>query len=83
MPIDRCYCYEVRLARLKRVAEETGARSVVALQEHVEFGKNCRLCHPYVRRMLRTGETAFEEMIRDEDEPAERNRREENRRITP
>lgn len=67
--IDRCYCYEVRFARLKRVVEETGAESVAALQEHVEFGKNCRLCHPYVRQMLRTGEVAFEEVIREEDEP--------------
>ncbi|PSQ85079.1 MAG: (2Fe-2S)-binding protein [Bacteroidetes bacterium QS_1_65_9] len=70
MPIDRCYCYEVRFTRLKRVAEETEARSVEALQEHVTFGANCRLCHPYVRRMLRTGETVFEEVIRAEDEPA-------------
>lgn len=68
--IDCCYCYEVRFARLKRVAEDTGADSVEALQEHVEFGKNCQLCHPYVRRMLRTGQTSFGEVVREEDEPA-------------
>ena len=65
MNIDRCYCYEVRLARLKRVAEATDADSVAALQERVEFGKNCQLCHPYVRRMLQTGEVVFEEVIRE------------------
>lgn len=67
MHIDRCYCYEVRFARLKRVAEESGADSVAALQEHVTFGENCQLCHPYVRRMLRTGQVTFDEVIREED----------------
>ncbi|PSQ98408.1 MAG: (2Fe-2S)-binding protein [Bacteroidetes bacterium QS_9_68_14] len=65
MNIDRCYCYEERFARLKRVAEATGADSVAALQEHVEFGRDCQLCRPYVRRMLQTGEVVFEEVIRE------------------
>lgn len=55
--VDRCICYDVRLAGLKEVAEETGADSVAELQEHVEFGHNCRMCHEYVRHMLKTGET--------------------------
>jgi len=66
MTIDRCYCYQKTFDTLKAVAEETGASSVEALQEHVTFGKNCQLCHPYVRRMLRTGETVFHEVL-DED----------------
>jgi bacterioferritin-associated ferredoxin len=69
MKIDRCYCFEKRFADLKTVAEETGAATVQDVQQHVEFGKNCRLCHPYVRRMLRTGQTSFERIIREEDEP--------------
>lgn len=71
MPIDRCYCYQQTFAALKDVADETGAASIKALQEHVLFGQNCELCHPYVRRMLDTGETSFEEVIRAEDETAD------------
>jgi bacterioferritin-associated ferredoxin len=67
--IDRCYCYQKTFCEIKEVAETTGADSVAALQQHVEFGLNCGLCHPYVRRMLRTGETSFSRIIRDEDEP--------------
>jgi len=37
-----------------------GAKSVEQLQSHVEFGKNCGLCLPYVRLMLQTGKTSFE-----------------------
>lgn len=69
MKIDRCYCFQKRFADLKAVAEETGAVTVQEVQQHVEFGHNCGLCHPYVRRMLRTGQTSFDRIIREEDEP--------------
>ena len=72
MNVDRCYCFQKTFAALKAVAEATGATSVAALQEHVEFGQQCKLCHPYTRRMLRTGETVFHEIIEEADEPVER-----------
>ena len=68
MDIDRCYCYQQRFSTLKRIAEETGADSVESLQSHVQFGENCRLCHPYVRRMLKTGQTVFHDVIDPETE---------------
>ena len=67
--IDRCYCFGRTFAELKDVAEETGERTVAGLQEHVLFGERCMLCHAYVRRMLRTGETVFSEIVTDADEP--------------
>lgn len=60
--VTRCVCYSKSFKELKKIARKTGARSVTDLQQHVEFGLNCRLCHPYVRRMLETGETVFEVM---------------------
>ena len=69
--IDRCYCFGQRFADLKAAAEATGADSVPELQAHVVFGQRCRLCHPYVRRMLRTGETVFHEIVTEVDEPGE------------
>lgn len=73
MPIDRCYCYQQSFETLKAVADDTGATSIEALQAHVTFGKNCELCHPYVRRMLETGKTVFHEVIRTELEGDESN----------
>jgi hypothetical protein len=67
--IDRCYCFQQTFAALKEVADGTGAGSVEALQAHVVFGQRCRLCHPYVRRMLRTGTVVFTEIITEADEP--------------
>jgi bacterioferritin-associated ferredoxin len=66
MNVDRCYCYQKTFADLKAIADETGADSIEALQAHVTFGENCQLCHPYVRRMLDTGEIVFHEVIEAE-----------------
>ncbi len=71
MHIDRCYCFQKTFAELKTVAEATGATHVAALQEHVVFGQQCTLCHPYVRRMLRTGTTVFHEVVTETDEPTD------------
>lgn len=70
MRIDRCTCFEQPFAALKAVAEATGATTLPDLQRHVTFGQQCRLCHPYVRRMLRTGEVVFSEIITEATAPS-------------
>jgi bacterioferritin-associated ferredoxin len=69
MRIDRCLCFDIPFARLKEAARVHGATNVLELQEHARFGEQCRLCHPYVRRMLRTGETVFHQILTEEEEP--------------
>lgn len=69
MRIDRCICYDRTFDELRRVAEANSAHSIDALQRYIDFGLQCELCHPYVRRMLRTGETWFGSILTDEDEP--------------
>ena len=66
MQITRCVCYDKTFAELKGIAEKHGCKSIEGLQRHVEFGLNCRLCHPYVHRMLKTGETVFREILIEE-----------------
>lgn len=61
--INRCICSRVLFSDLKKEAESSGADTLEALQDRREFGVNCRLCHPYVRRMLRDGTTEFREII--------------------
>lgn len=69
MHIDRCYCHQTLFADMKPIADATGATTVPTLQAHADFGNGCQLCHPYVRRMLRTGETVFHEIVTAQDEP--------------
>jgi len=63
--IDRCNCFHFTFAELKDVADATGATTVPELQQHLHFGEQCQLCHPYVRRMLRTGEVVFSEILNE------------------
>lgn len=61
--VDRCQCFQQSFSLLKDMAKQTGCMTIPDLQHHIEFGKNCALCHPYVKRMLETGETVFHEII--------------------
>jgi bacterioferritin-associated ferredoxin len=58
--VTHCICFDKSFAQLKEVANANNVHDLEALQQCVEFGQKCRLCHPYVRRMLRTGQTEFE-----------------------
>ncbi len=69
MRIDRCHCFRITFAELKAVAEAAGVRDGGRLSAHVDFGRKCGLCRPYVRRMLRTGETVFHKVVTEADEP--------------
>ena len=42
------------------------------LMRETGCGAQCGLCRPYLRRMLRTGETEFHELLSDESSGAER-----------
>jgi len=55
--VNKCVCFKVSFEKLKKISDETGANSVEELQQHIDFGRNCKRCHPYVRLMLRTGQT--------------------------
>ena len=70
MTIDRCLCHGTLFADMAEAAEASDARTIPALQDNIDFGHGCQLCHPYVRRMFRTGETAFHEVVNEADEPA-------------
>lgn len=57
--IDRCVCFDLTFDRLKETAETHDCKTISELQTVVHFGQQCRLCHPYVEKMLRTGRTCF------------------------
>lgn len=58
MNVDRCVCFEVSFARLKQYADAHGG-GYEALRQEFNCGRGCGLCIPYIREMLRTGETSF------------------------
>lgn len=63
MHIDRCVCYNITFEQLKTIQQNTGATSIQDLQQHLYFGGKCEMCHRYVSKMLRTGQTVFHELL--------------------
>ena len=59
MPVDRCICHQISFEEVKKIAEEEEYTSVEELRAEKICSTNCKLCGPYVERMLRTGETEF------------------------
>lgn len=64
--ITKCLCFDVEFSELLRRARKIGATTIPELQEEITFGKRCRLCHPYVKRALLTGESVFTELLFDD-----------------
>ncbi len=72
--IDRCYCEQKTFAYLVSVAhQERLTLGGLAAQEGC--GTHCGWCVAYLRRALRTGETAFHELLDKEplDDQADQN----------
>lgn len=60
--IDRCVCLHQPFVDLLLRARAAGY-GLEDLMAHTGCGDQCGLCRPYLRRMLRTGETVFHEII--------------------
>ncbi len=60
--VSGCICRRMPFERLLPLAREHGW-DVTALGRETGCGEQCGLCRPYLRRMLRTGETGFSELL--------------------
>jgi bacterioferritin-associated ferredoxin len=63
--IDRCICRATPFSDLLPMAQAKGWK-LDDLMRETGCGAQCGLCRPYLRRMLRTGETAFSELLAPE-----------------
>lgn len=63
--VDRCRCHGKTFSALKQVANHLEINSLKELEAEVEFGQQCDLCRPYVRKMLKTGDVSFTSLITD------------------
>ena len=62
LQITMCVCMRMPFARLLPIARERGW-DLESLMRETGCGDNCGLCRPYLKRMLRTGETLFTEIV--------------------
>jgi bacterioferritin-associated ferredoxin len=59
-PVRACICYPHSFQTLLRMARQYQWQTVEEITEAVQCGSGCGSCRPYLKRMLETGETAFE-----------------------
>jgi NAD(P)H-nitrite reductase large subunit len=57
--VTKCVCFNKTFRELKSAAEQHGCNTIAELKKYVIFSENCRLCEPYVKKMLETGLTEF------------------------
>ncbi|MGH7656736.1 MAG: (2Fe-2S)-binding protein [Gemmatimonadales bacterium] len=72
--ITMCVCRQLPFTRLLPLARERGW-TMQELMDQTEAGATCGLCRPYLRRMLRTGETVFHDILTGENEPPDASER--------
>ena len=72
MRIDRCVCHDVSFDEMRRHATACGDATFHDLQKKFGCGTSCGLCAPYVKQMLRTGQTVFTQIVTARDEAPRR-----------
>ncbi len=72
MLINRCVCANRTFASLVDQARQDGL-TLTQLTDQTCASRGCGMCAPYLRRALRTGQTEFDQLVYDADEPAEEN----------
>jgi bacterioferritin-associated ferredoxin len=63
--VDRCICRSLAFSELLPRARAAGW-GLQDLMSETGAGAQCGLCRPYLRRMLRTGETAFHQLLTED-----------------
>jgi len=63
--VDRCICRSLTFRELLPRARSAGW-DLLDLMRETGAGAQCGLCRPYLRRMLRTGETEFRELLSED-----------------
>ena len=62
MKVDRCVCVNTTFRELKKKGQNL---SFEELKNDTQCGMRCGNCEPYVRLMIKTGQTEFEPMCED------------------
>ena len=69
MRIERCVCHKVEFSTVKRWLAEHPDAQFAQIKQEFKCGTGCGLCAPYLRRMMRTGETVYHHIVTERDEP--------------
>ena len=66
MLVSRCICRDLSFSELLPRARANNW-DLLGLMQATGAGAQCGLCRPYLRRMLRTGETDFHQLLTEDE----------------
>lgn len=61
--IDRCMCNNVTFKEIHEIIVKKDLTSMQDLVKEKKVASNCRLCKPYIEKMIETGQTEFFEIL--------------------
>ncbi len=64
--VTKCVCNNISFEEMKTFAVRNEIQSIEGLVNVLQVATNCRLCVPFIKKMLATGETKFE-IVSDDD----------------
>jgi bacterioferritin-associated ferredoxin len=58
--VTKCVCSEITFEEMKSLMDRNNLKTFEELSREIKVASNCRLCLPYIHRMIETGKTKFE-----------------------
>jgi hypothetical protein len=58
--ITRCVCFNKTFKELKIIYEQNNCQNLSDLKKYATFSEKCKLCLPYINKMIETGLTEFQ-----------------------
>ena len=62
--ITKCICFDTTFKEMQDIMLKNKINSIEELKKIKTISENCKLCLPYIKEMIRTGKTEFEEILK-------------------
>ena len=56
----KCICFDTTFKEMKEIMKKNNINSIEELRQIKQISANCKLCLPYIEKMIKTGQTEFE-----------------------
>lgn len=61
--ITKCICNDITFEEMNERVKEYKIKGIEDLRKIMTVASNCKLCLPYINKMIETGQTSFENIL--------------------
>lgn len=58
--VTKCICFDITFRELKEISIINNCKSLQELKAYAIFSEKCKLCSPYIQKMLETDQVEFD-----------------------